>query len=186
MRKDDRPERFEEFIAPHLPAAYNLARWLTADADAARDVVQEACLRAFRFLDAYRGGNSRVWLLTIVRNTCYSMHEQARRHSGLEEEFDEESHYPAAFAHGAPCATPAEPERLLQLSEDRALIQRAVDSLPTEYREVIVLREIEEFSYKEIASIMNVPTGTVMSRLARARSILQKKLSSAFRQGSDV
>lgn len=183
MRKDDRLERFEEFIAPHLPAAYNLARWLTADTDSARDIVQESCLRAYRFLDAYRGGSSRAWLMTIVRNTCFSMLEQNRRHRN-DEEFDEESYDPASIANGAPSAAPGDPEQIRQLSEDRALIQQAVDGLPVEFREVIVLREIEEFSYKEIATIQGVPIGTVMSRLARARAILQKKLSGSFPQES--
>jgi RNA polymerase sigma-70 factor (ECF subfamily) len=163
----DKLSRFEEAILPHLNAAYNLARWLMrSDADA-DDAVQDACLRALRFFGGFRGNDGRVWLLAIVRNTCYSKLKGDRTQQ-LETPFDEEAH-----GHGL---EGPDPEGALLKSLDAAVLQRAVEALPEEFREVVVMRELEGLSYKEIADVTEVPIGTVMSRLARARARLQRSL----------
>lgn len=184
MNGDEKLGRFEQLILPHIHAAYNLARRLTVNDDDARDAVQEAYLRAYKFFDAFHGDNGRVWLLTIVRNTCYTQHRQAR-HGRMHEEFDEETHDPAAVPAGAFFMTPPDPQTHMQRQSERALVQRALDDLPHDYREVLVLREIEDLSYKEIAAIAGVPMGTVMSRLARARALLQQKLHVLCAEGPD-
>ena len=153
---------------PHLDAAYNLARWLTRNDHDAQDIVQDACVRAFRFLDGFRRGNSRAWLLSIVRNTTYTWLQQNRKTdllSSLEED-----------QHVVEDPSPIPDLVLLRGDEHQALMQ-AVEELRPEIREVIVLRELEELSYKEIAGIVQVPIGTVMSRLARARQQLERRLS---------
>jgi RNA polymerase sigma-70 factor, ECF subfamily len=165
--------RFEEFILPHLDAAYNLARWLVRNATDAEDLVQEAYLRAWKGFAGFRGGDGRGWLLTIVRNTCYTWLHANRRHE-LAVEFDEQ-------LHSADVATP-EAERVLVQSAGRATLEKALQELPAEFREVIVLRELEELSYKEISDIAGVPVGTVMSRLARARARLQLCLTPQARK----
>ena len=159
--------RFEQAILPHLDAAHNLARWLTRSDQDAEDVVQEACLRAFRFFGNFRGGDGRTWLLAIVRNTAYTWIKKNRA-PGQVTSFDEDQH--------APVSTDGDPEALLQRNEDADMLRAALDTLPTEYREVVVLRELEELSYKEIAQIAGIPVGTVMSRLARGRERLQQVL----------
>jgi RNA polymerase sigma-70 factor, ECF subfamily len=156
--------RFEELILPHLDAAYNLARWLVRNGTDAEDLVQEAYLRAWKGFSGFRGGDGRGWLLTIVRNTCYTWLRANRRHE-LAVEFDEHVHSGDGELPDA--------ERLVAESAGRQTLEKALQELPTEFREVIVLRELEELSYKEIADIAGVPVGTVMSRLARARSRLQ-------------
>ena len=149
-----------------MPAAYNLARWLTRNDHDAEDVVQEAFLRAYRFFDGFHGGDSRAWLLAIVRNTCYTWLEQNRRPSlSLEESLPE------------PQSADPSPEALLLERLDRELLRRAIEKLPPEFREAIVLREMEGLSYKEIAAITGAPIGTVMSRLGRARSRLLQLLT---------
>ncbi|HTK08157.1 MAG TPA: sigma-70 family RNA polymerase sigma factor, partial [Ktedonobacteraceae bacterium] len=157
--------RFEQLILPHLDAAYNLARWLTHNDQDAQDVVQEAYLRAFKFFHSFRGGDSRSWLLTIVRNTCYTWLQ--RQH--IDERFDEE-------LHDTECAF-SNPEDLHIQQIEQGKITEALNNLPTEFREIIVLREIEDLSYKDISAIMHIPLGTVMSRLARARKQLQRFLT---------
>ncbi len=151
---------------PHMDAAYNLARWLTRNDADAEDVVQEATLRAFKFFGGYRGGDGRAWLLTIVRNTCYTWLQQNRAHAPLTD-FDEETHGVESM----------NPETILLGVVDRQRLKDALEELPVEFREVVILRELEGLSYKEIANIINVPTGTVMSRLARARKRLQLRLT---------
>ena len=158
--------RFEQTVLSHLDAAYNLARWLTQDDHDAEDVVQEACLRAFRFFDGFRGGDSRAWLLTIVRHTCYTWLKKNRGHELVS--FDEELDNVESEASA---------EELLLASVDQQSLRKALAELPVEFREVIVLRELEELSYKEIAHIAGVPLGTVMSRLARARKRLEQCLT---------
>ena len=165
--RDERLARFEECVLPHLGAAYNLARWLTRHADDADDVVQEAYLRAYQFFDGFHGGDGRAWLLRIVRNTCYTWLEKNRPREPAAT-FDETRHSTAAGAG---------PEAPLVESEDRELLRRALAELPEEYRETIVLRELEGLTYKEIAAITGAPIGTVMSRLARARQRLQEGLA---------
>lgn len=164
MREKDKLTRFEQTISPHLDAAYNLARWLTRNEHDAQDMVQEAYLRAFKFLDAFQGVDARAWLLTIVRNVCYTWLQQNRAHQTTIL-FDEEIHSGDSDS--------ANPATLALQSADHEIIRYALDQLPVEFREVVVLRELEGFSYKEIAEIANIPTGTVMSRLARAREQLK-------------
>ena len=175
MQGADERERFEQTLLPHLDAAYNLARWLTRDDHDAEDLVQAAYLRALKFFGGFRGANSRAWLLTIVRNTCYTWIEQ-KRARGQETAFDEEIHGVESSAIG-----PA--SRVLR-EEDEQSVRRAVEDLPAELREVVVLRELEGLSYKEIAAIAGIPMGTVMSRLARARERLQQRLGGFADGGS--
>lgn len=160
--------RFEAVVLPHLPAAYNLARWLVRNDQDAEDVVQEAYLRAFKFFGGYRGGESRTWLLTIVRNTCYSW-LQRNRSRELTDSIDE-THEDAIIDFG-------NPELRLVQSTDAQMVRAALTELPLEFREVMVMRELEELSYKEIAAIADLPIGTVMSRLARGRKRLHSLLA---------
>ena len=155
--------RFEQAVLPHLAAAYNLARWLTRDEHDAEDVVQDAYVRAWTFFDSFHGGDSRAWLLTIVRHTCYTWLQRHRGHE-LATTFDDERHSGEREA--------SNPETLLLQRADQQLLREALDALPVEYREVVVLRELEGLSYKEIAGVADLPLGTVMSRLARARKRL--------------
>jgi RNA polymerase sigma-70 factor (ECF subfamily) len=158
---------FEEVVLPHLDAAYNLARWLVRKPQDAEDIVQEAYLRAFKFFGGYQGGDARSWVLKIVRNTSYSFLEK-NRPVELAEEFDEKVHTAVVEQPGAEAA-------LLQ-SADSRMLREALDELPVNFREVIVLRELEGMSYKEIAEVKGVPMGTVMSSLARARTQLREQL----------
>jgi RNA polymerase sigma-70 factor (ECF subfamily) len=167
-----RRERFEQTVLPHMDAAYNLARWLTRNDHDAQDVTQEACLRAFRFFDGYQGGNMRAWFLTIVRNTCYTWLHQ-NRPSDSAEVFDEE-------IHGSEFSGISDPEIQALASADKETLRRALEELPDIFREVLVLREIEGMSYKEIADVASVSLGTVMSRLARARTRLRQSLGAAL------
>ena len=167
MPGQNKVKAFEETFIPHLDAAYNLARWLTRDDHDAQDVVQEAYLRALKFYGGFHGHESRAWLLTIVRNTCYTWLQQNRSRE-LATAFDEEIH-----AAENDNLNPA--EQMIQKA-DGHLLRQALEELPLEFREAIVLRELEGFSYKEIADVTGVPIGTVMSRLARARTRLQRYL----------
>lgn len=166
FRQDSRRARFEQAVLPHLDAAWDLARWLTRNDQDAGDVVQTASLRALQFFDGFQGGNARAWLLTIVRNSFYSWLQQRNRGHEAADPFDEEIH--SAAESGAP-----DPEAELLRQADSRLLRLAFESLPLPYREVMVLRELEGLSYKEIAAIAGIPIGTVMSRLARARRHLQ-------------
>ena len=156
---------FEQAVLPHFDAAYNLARWLCGNANDADDVVQEAFMRAFRFFDTFRGDSARPWLLAIVRRTWYT--EWRRRASSHEVvEFDDtmdEATFDGWSTGGA------DPQTLLIRDEDTKLVHEALAQLPVEYREVLILRELEEMGYREIALVADVPIGTVMSRLARGR-----------------
>jgi RNA polymerase sigma-70 factor (ECF subfamily) len=158
---------FEQVVLPHLDAAYNLARWLVRNPHDAEDIVQEAYLRAFRFFGGYQGGDARSWLLKIVRNTSYSFLVK-NRPADLAEEFDETIHTSGAQQLGA--------EAVLLQSADSHMLREALAELPVNFREVLVLRELEGMSYKEIAEVMSVPIGTVMSGLARGRSQLRERL----------
>jgi|ERR1700720_3485262 RNA polymerase sigma-70 factor (ECF subfamily) len=162
-------QSFEEAALPHLGAAYNLARWLTRDDTDAQDVVQEAYLRALRHFGSFHGGDGRPWLLAIVRNTCYTWMQQNRAPE-LQTAFDEEIHT-LGEDH-------LNPETRLLKKADNELLRQALEELPAEFREVIVLRELEGLSYKQIADVAEIPIGTVMSRLARARKRLQQSLAS--------
>lgn len=165
--------RFERAVMPHFDAAYNLARWLTRSAEDADDVVQEAYLRAFTFFDGFRGGDGRAWLFSIVRNTCYSWLRKHRA-ADLMTEFDE-------AVHGTESASP-EAQQLRRA--DAEMVKEALAKLPAEFREVLVLREMEELSYKEIAEVTGIAIGTVMSRLSRARKRLHDQLTMPAREES--
>ncbi len=171
MQVERRLKSVEQAILPHLDAAYNLARWLTATDQDAEDVMQEACLRAIRFFPGYQGGSARAWLLTIVRRTCNTWLQKNRGRDATMTSFDEELH------SGGRDAT--NPLAMLERQADRQLIRRALEELPVEFREVIVLRELEGLSYKEVAAVAEIPLGTVMSRLARGRQQLQQRLSAS-------
>jgi RNA polymerase sigma-70 factor (ECF subfamily) len=164
------PERFEQLVLPHLDAAYNLARWLVSSPADAEDIVQEAFLRALRFFDGFRGGDSRAWLLKIVRNTSYSW-VRKNRPAQLADEFDETRHSDETAAENAEA-------RLLSRAESER-VRKALEALPLTFREVLVLREIEGLSYKEISEMTGVAMGTVMSSLSRARQKLRDQLGIA-------
>ena len=168
-------ERFEAVVLPHLSAAYTLARYLTRNDDDANDVVQEAFLRALRYFGGFRGegaSQSRAWLLAIVRNMAYTWRRRYRTDAAMTE-FDETIHGEAG--------SEGHPDTVLSRSDSRETLAAALDRLPPEFREVIVLREIEELSYKEISEVVDVPVGTVMSRLSRARKRLQETLTARER-----
>jgi RNA polymerase sigma-70 factor (ECF subfamily) len=165
LNEPDKLGRFEQVVLPHLDSAYNLARWLIRNDPDAEDLVQEACLRALKSFDGFRGGDARAWLLTIVRNSCYTWLQQNRLQE-LTTTFDEEIHTADEQSQN--------PETLLLESADARLVQDALEALPPEFREVIVLRELEGMSYKQIAGLCGIPVGTVMSRLARARQRLER------------
>src|SRR5438132_404783 len=158
---------FEAAMLPHLDAAHNLARWLLRNEQDAQDVVQEAFLRAFKSFGGFHGSNGRAWLLTIVRNTSYTLLKKNRA-IDLTTTFDEEIH---ASGHGS-----VSPATILEQSEDADLVRQAMDKLPVEFREILVLRHLENLSYNEIADIAQLALGTVMSRLARARGKLKESL----------
>ncbi len=163
-------------VLPHLPAAYRLARWLTRQHEDAEEIVQEAYLSAFKHFDSYRGGDARAWILAIVRNTFYS---SLRGRQMVTESFDEEKY--GANAYDAPSAAQSElpdtnPESVLLRRQDTRIIEQAIEELPVELREVLVLRSFDELSYSEIAMVVGIPIGTVMSRLSRARRHLAERL----------
>ena len=153
---------FEAQVLPHLDAAYNLARWLTRDPHDAEDVVQEACIRALRYFQSLREGGARAWFLTIVRHASYDWIERHRDRDGGDAEVEV-----AADAE-------SEPAQIVERHGDSRALAQAIAALELPYREVIVLRELEELSYKEIANVAAIPIGTVMSRLARARALLRQ------------
>ncbi len=163
----DERRRFEQVSLPHLDAAFNLARWLTRDEHAAEDVVQEAFCRAARFFSGFRGGDGRTWLLAVVRRVAYDWLAKQRVRQAVS--FDEEVH---GRGDDSLC-----PEHLVARKADQRLLRQALEELPPEYREVTVLRELDGLSYQEIAAVTEVPVGTVMSRLYRARKQLQRRLS---------
>lgn len=167
--------RFEQVVLPHLDSAYNLARWLTGNEHDAEDVVQDAYLRAAKFFDSFRGADARPWLITIVRRACYDWLERNRSHQALTV-FDEELH--------SDQGDDLDPARLALREENREILRQALGELPIEFREVLVLRELEGLSYKEIVAITSLPPGTIMSRLARARERLRHCLIKYLREGA--
>ena len=170
MAQDPDRNGFAQFALPHLDAAYNLARWLTRDDHMAEDVVQEAYLRAFKFFDGFRGGDGKAWVLAIVRNTFFTLRKR-NSSAHLHEPFDDEVH-DGPVEHGT---HGEDPQALLVRNADGQVVRQALETLPEEFREVLVLREIEEMDYRQIAAVTNVPIGTVMSRLARARAGLKAR-----------
>ena len=167
MSDREKTTRFEAALWPHMGAAYNLARWLARRDSDAEDIIQEAMLRAFRFFDGFRGGNERAWLLTIVRNTAYTWLRQHRAHEA-ESEFEKETALVPDRAPG--------PEAQAMRSANLDLLRRGLESMPLEFREILVLRDLEGLSYKEISDVSGLPMGTIMSRLSRARDRLQQAL----------
>jgi RNA polymerase sigma-70 factor (ECF subfamily) len=164
-------ESFEDVVLPHLEDARRLARWLMRNEHDAEDVVQEASLRAFRYFQTFAGGNGRAWFLRIVRNTCSGW--RGDRVAGRTDQFDEAQHSGA---------TPAsDPEMLLLHTDDVSLIARAMSNLPDRFRELLVLRELEGLSYRELADVMGMRMGTVMSRLSRARHAFRGALNDELR-----
>ncbi|MGE8176997.1 sigma-70 family RNA polymerase sigma factor [Pseudomonas fluorescens] len=162
-------KRFEELLAPHMDAAYNLARWLTGSDSAAHDVVQESAFKAFRFLHRFADGNAKAWFLTIVRNESYNWLKGSASHRWVAIG-DEISQDNVALSHSQT------PELLAMQAEDAARVQQALRALPPAFREMIVLKELEDMPYKDIAKVVDIPLGTVMSRLARARAMLKLEL----------
>jgi len=167
LAEPSKQARFEQAVLPHLDAAYNLARWLTRNEHDAEDVVQEAYLRAYRFFDGFHGGDGRPWLLTVVRNTCYTWLKRNRPPTPTAP-FDEAVHAADETFN---------PEALFLQGAAREMLHDALGELPTEFREAVVLRELEGLSYKEIAAVTEAPLGTVMSRLARGRGLLRERLA---------
>jgi RNA polymerase sigma-70 factor (ECF subfamily) len=172
LQKTTKLEIFEETVLPHLGAAYNLARWMLRNDQDAKDVVQEASLRAYRFFEGYRGGDAKAWLLAIVRNTSLSWRQRSRRDKA-NVLFDE-------LTHAAKTEAPSAEDRMLEADKMVAL-RNCIEALPADQREVLILREFEEMSYKQIAETTNLPVGTVMSRLARARHRLDECVSGRHR-----
>jgi len=170
----ERAELFEKTVLPHLDAAYNLARWLAGNDHDAQDVAQEASLRAFKYFASFRGDNPRAWLLSIVRNSFYTWLRKNRPPEKAVEMTDDILEIED---------TSAAVELVNPQFADADAVRRAIAELPVEFREIVILREMEGFSYKEIAELAEVPLGTVMSRLARARKLLQKSLTAAFKPG---
>ena len=166
MSDADKLSRFESVVLVHLDAAYNLARWLTRDAAGADDAMQDACLRAFRFFDNLQGPNPKAWFMAIVRNACLDWLKDRRRH-GTADPYDEDLLIASAMESA---------ESTVSRASDARWVRESISALPREYREVLVLRELEELSYKEISAIVDVPIGTVMSRLSRGRDLLQQRL----------
>lgn len=164
-------ESFEAVVLPHLDAAHRLARWLMRDADVAEDVVQEASLRALRYFRTFVGGDGRAWFLRIVRNTCYAWRQ---RHQPPTDSFDEEQHSGAQPQF--------DPETLLLQVDDANVIRRALSRLPDHFHQLLVLREFEGLSYRQLAEVTGVPIGTVMSRLSRAREALRGVLDTRTTQ----
>lgn len=168
----DQQATYENVVVPHLDAAYRLARWLVRNDHDAEDVVQEAALRAFRYFRTFEGGNGRAWFLRIVRNTCHGGWKPIRT---LTDPFDEERH---SFAQSN------SPEMLMLRTDAAARIDRAIGTLPHRFRELLVLREIEGLSYRELADVMNIPIGTVMSGLSRAREALRGVLGDELKRAT--
>jgi RNA polymerase sigma-70 factor (ECF subfamily) len=169
LTSQEKLSRFEEQVSPHLGSAYNLARWLTRNNEDAEDVVQEAFLRAFSGFENLRSEDAKPWLLTIVRNSCLTWLKRNRNAAatiGLEEQVED------------PSEPSPDPEETLLISCDREQVRKALEQLPSEFREAIVLRELEGLSYREIATTVGVPLGTVMSRLSRGREWLRRLLAS--------
>jgi RNA polymerase sigma-70 factor (ECF subfamily) len=164
---------FEQAVLPHLDAAYNLARWLTRNQQDAEDIVQEAFLRAFRFFPGFRGGDARAWLMKIVRNTCYTwLHENRSLQDATE--FDENVFLPDSCVPN--------PEEAVLRNDSNILVREALEKLSPNFREVLILRELEGMSYREIADITGMPVGTVMSSLSRARCRLRQVLTTLMNE----
>ena len=166
--------RFDEVVLPHLDAAYRLARWLLRNEHDAEDVVQDASLRALRYFRTFTGGNGRAWFLKIVRNACWGWRQ--RNFQASTDAFDEEQH--------SSVGPMSDPEALLLRTDDVALIERVMRNLPDRFRELLVLRELEDLSYRELADVLGVPIGTIMSGLSRARQAFRVALNNELTQSA--
>ena len=165
-------QSFDEVVLPHLDAARRLARWLMHNDDDAEDASQEAALRAFRYFRTFSGGDGRAWFLSIVRNTCRGW--RVRRFDGVMDPFDEELH--------SSLLCESDPELLMHGNDAAALITRAMNQMSDRARELLVLREVDGLSYRELADVMHLPIGTVMSRLARARQAFRGAMTATLQQ----
>ncbi|MGZ3240843.1 MAG: sigma-70 family RNA polymerase sigma factor [Burkholderiaceae bacterium] len=173
---ENKTGRFEAIVLPHLDAAYNLARWLTRNDHNAEDLVQMAFVRAFKFFGGYRGGDARAWLLTIVRHTYYTSLRD-NRHEDDDVCFDEVNHSNHEnTASGSPYDSGSNPESIALSRDTSRVVHQALENLPQAFREIVVLKEMGDLSYKEIAEVAGIPIGTVMSRLARGRKLLVEYL----------
>ena len=181
MKDDQNRQRFRDVVLPHLDDALSLARWLTGSVSDGEDVVQEACMRAFAAIGSVGDANPRAWLLTIVRNTAFTWLAKNRPKTLIVTANDRLFEEAASQMTVREDAQP--PESLLIAKADAEMLHRAIASLPVQYREIIVLREIEGFGYREIAEIASIPVGTVMSRLARARRLLIQQIGSLHSVG---
>ena len=178
-----RHSEFVRNVMPHMDAAYNLARWLTRNDDDAEDVVQEAYVRAFRFFDSLKDEDSRPWLLAIVRNSAYTWLRKNRPSDVVPlDDTATISEDTPTLGHAAP--SDSNPEVVLLQSASRKLVNQALEDLPVGFREVLVMRELEDLSYKEIASVAGIPIGTVMSRLSRGREMLREALELRLKRAS--
>ncbi len=180
MGSDYDQHQFDVMMRPHIKAAYNLARWLTGNPDDAADVVQESFIRAIKFFDTYRGNGARPWLLAIVRNTSFNWLAKKRNQKivALPEADNDRDNIPHELIDDS-----ADPEINLVQKEAAATMDELIRALPVIYREVVILREVEELSYKEIAEVTGMPVGTVMSRLARARKAIQQHWNTRAKGG---
>lgn len=167
---------FDDVVLPHLNAAFRLARWLMRNDDDAQDVVQEASLRAFRYFRTFSGGDGRAWFLRIVRNTCAGW--RGRRCAALNDPFDEEEHLSLPAA--------SDPETMLLQADDATLVARALRHVPAPFHQLLALREFEGLSYRELADVLEIPIGTVMSRLSRARKALRSAVDTERTPGASA
>ena len=175
-RENLSPPDFEQVFLPHLDAAYNLARWLLRNDQDAEDAVQEAFLRAHKSFSRFRGGEGKPWLMTILRNVCYTMLKKAQSHE-TPEPFDEEIHQAAGQA---------DVREAMRQKANAETLHAALEKLPVEFREIIVLHDLEGLAYKQIATVVGIPIGTVMSRLARARARLRAEIIASNVKGESV
>lgn len=175
MNEQDQISRFEDIVLPHLDAAYNLARWLTHNHQDAEDLVQMAFVRALKFFGGFHGGNARAWLLTIVRNTFYTSLRD-NQHEEANIDFDEATLSTLSTQESSSFDVGCNPENRAASHDTCRVVNQALEKLPPIFREVIILKEMEELSYQEIAEIIGIPIGTVMSRLARGRKLLSELL----------
>ena len=169
LEKKQKDAVFKDTIMPHLDAAYNLSRWLTRNEHDAEDIVQDAFVRAYSYFGSFSGNNAKAWLLAIVRNTFYTWHQKKQIRQSVEA--DEEVMVSDRFV------SEQTPDKAMEAKEMQREVRAALDFLPLEFREVIVLREMESYTYKEIAALLDIPIGTVMSRIARGRDMLRSLLA---------
>jgi RNA polymerase sigma-70 factor (ECF subfamily) len=181
LSEENPSRRFSEAALPHLDAAFNLARWISRNDHDAQDIVQEAFLRAFRAFSTFRGGSAKPWLLAIVRNTSFTWLSRHRR-ADLEVAYDEDIHGGEEDPSGS---TDGNPEAIVARAEDARIVNEVLAELPVGYREVLVLRDIEGLSYKEIAQVAGLPIGTVMSRIARGRKLFVTRFTTRRDGGHD-